>query len=273
MCGILSLCVRMQSPSSLFSSRPVWAAGHGPLGGVHRSRRLACSFYATHVWMPAIAFAAVSVVLMGLHGDFWLADRLYAMEGHAWALQSGYVTQDLLHAGGRQASKYAWLGLLLILVASLFVPAAKPWRRPLVYLLLATLLSTAAVGMLKRWSNMDCPWDLLRYGGTHNYYGLFTQRPPAMGQGRCFPAGHASAGYAWVALYFFFAAARPRWRWWGLGVGLAMGLVFGIAQQLRGAHFLSHDLWALMICWLLALTLSQLLLAERTAPVFGGAAT
>ena len=270
--GILSSCVRMQSPSSFLSSRLLSATAPAELGGVHRRRRYASTFYATHVWMPAIAFAAVSVLLMGLHGDFWLADRLYALEGHAWALQSGYITQDLLHAAGRQASKNAWFVLLLILVVSLFAPAARSWRRPLVYLLLATLLSTAAVGMLKHWSNMDCPWDLLRYGGNHAYYGLFTQRPPALGQGRCFPAGHASAGYAWVALYFFFAAARPRWRWWGLGFGLVTGLVFGIAQQLRGAHFLSHDLWALMICWLLALTLSRAMLPGRPAAAFSEAA-
>ena len=270
--GILSSCVRMQSPSSFLSSRLLSATAPAELGGVHRRRRYASSFYATHVWMPAIAFAAVSVLLMGLHGDFWLADRLYAMEGHAWTLQSGYFTQDLLHAAGRQASKDAWFVLLLMLVVSLFAPAARKWHRPLVYLLLATLLSTAAVGVLKRWTNMDCPWDLLRYGGNHSYYGLFTHRPSLLGQARCFPAGHASAGYAWIALYFFFAATHPRWRWWGLGFGLGVGLVFGIAQQLRGAHFLSHDLWALMICWLLALTLSRAMLPGRPAAAFSEAA-
>jgi hypothetical protein len=28
-----------------------------------------------------------------------------------------------------------------------------------------------------------------------------------------------------------------------------MGVVFGATQQLRGAHFLSHDLWTAAICW------------------------
>ncbi len=36
-------------------------------------------------------------------------------------------------------------------------------------------------------------------------------------------------------------------------IGLVAGLIFGISQQLRGAHFLSHDLWSLTICWLVAL--------------------
>jgi membrane-associated PAP2 superfamily phosphatase len=40
-----------------------------------------------------------------------------------------------------------------------------------------------------------------------------------------------------------------------LSVGLGLGLLFGFAQQLRGAHFLSHDLWTLGIAWSAALTL------------------
>lgn len=31
--------------------------------------------------------------------------------------------------------------------------------------------------------------------------------------------------------------------------------VFGAAQQLRGAHFLSHDLWTLATCWTVSLLL------------------
>ncbi|MET0893721.1 MAG: phosphatase PAP2 family protein [Pseudoxanthomonas sp.] len=229
-------------------------------------RQLGLPFYVQHLWMPLAAFVALSTVLMGLHWDFWLADRVYAMEGHAWSLQSGYLTQDLFHVAGRQASKDAWCVVLLMAVGSLAAPSARQWSRPLAYLLLATLLSTAAVGALKHWTNMDCPWSLLRYGGNHPYYGLFASRPSLLGRGQCFPAGHAGAGYAWTSLYFFFAATRPRWRGWGLGFGLAVGLVFGIVQQLRGAHFLSHDLWALMTCWLVALALHRLMLSGRPAP-------
>ena len=38
-----------------------------------------------------------------------------------------------------------------------------------------------------------------------------------------------------------------------LAIGLAAGLVFGISQQFRGAHFLSHDIWSLALCWYLSL--------------------
>ena len=34
-----------------------------------------------------------------------------------------------------------------------------------------------------------------------------------------------------------------------LAIGLLAGMVFGLAQQLRGAHFLSHDVASLAVCW------------------------
>ncbi len=212
-----------------------------------------------HLWQPLFAFTLLSWLLMGLGGDQWLADRLFAMQGHAWTLQSSPFLQEVLHAGGREVSKMAWCAALSLWLLSLCTNRMRALRLPLAYLLVSTLFATALVGWMKRWTHMDCPWDLLRYGGDKAYYGLFAQLPHGMQAGRCFPAGHASAGYAWVALYFFFERTWPSLRHWGLALGLVAGLAFGLAQQLRGAHFASHDLWALGISWLVALTLHRLM--------------
>lgn len=110
------------------------------------------------------------------------------------------------------------------------------------------------------------PWDLLRYGGRQPFIGLFTLRPEGMPAQACFPAGHASAGYAWLCLYFFALLWRPSWRWTGLWIGLGTGLVFGISQQLRGAHFLSHDIATALICWLLSLGLYVLIHRQLDRP-------
>jgi membrane-associated PAP2 superfamily phosphatase len=128
----------------------------------------------------------------------------------------------------------------------------RAWRRPLACLALSVLLSTLLVAWIKSWSNVDCPWDLVRYGGQHAYVDLFAARLAQPSTGRCFPAGHASAGYAWMAAYFLLLAVRPAWRRYGLSAGIVLGLAFGFAQQLRGAHFLSHDLWSAALCWLVA---------------------
>jgi membrane-associated PAP2 superfamily phosphatase len=213
--------------------------------------------------LPLAAWSVAMLWARGLNGDFWLADRIYAAGGRAWALHANAWVEQGLHVVGKRVSAAAWLLVVMAWLCSLHRPHLAAWRRPLAYLALSISLATGTVALAKMATAVDCPWDLLRYGGSHAYHGLFDARPAA-GHRSCFPAGHASAGYAWVSLYFFFAAARPRWRWAGLCIGLAAGAVFGAAQQVRGAHFLSHDLTTLMICWSIASLLQPAMLAEET---------
>lgn len=214
-------------------------------------------FLLTHAVLPLAMLFALGAASMSLGGDVWLADRLYAMQGGRWALRSAFLTEHVVHRLGRDLDAALWLGVLVAWCIALRRQAWKHLRAPLAYLLVSTLLAMALVAWVKSWSNMDCPWDLLRYGGSRPYVGLWAMRPVGLVRGACFPAGHASGGYAWLSLYFFFAAVRPRWRWAGLATGIALGLVFGISQQLRGAHFVSHDLFTAAICWAVALACWQ----------------
>lgn len=61
--------------------------------------------------------------------------------------------------------------------------------------------------------------------------------------------GPYRSGLWYLALYLFCLKVRPKWRWYGLVSGILMGLLFGVTQQARGAHFISHDLWTAAICW------------------------
>jgi membrane-associated PAP2 superfamily phosphatase len=191
-------------------------------------------------------------------GDLWLADRLYALEGHRWALRDARLTQHWLHLAGRELSILAWCAVAVAWIGSLLRADLARARRPLAYLVLATATSAGLVAWIKHWSNIDCPWDLARYGGSHAWLGLLQARPPEWGRGICFPAGHASAGYMWLALYFFCVQVRPQWRGRGVAAALLAGGLFGAAQQLRGAHFLSHDLASALLCWGVALALHAL---------------
>lgn len=208
------------------------------------------------LWLfPLIGFLAANVWLIGYGGDRWIADHVYAWEGGRWALRNSFATTTLIHETGKALSILAWLVVVAMAIAANRMPRLRPWRGPLVRLALSLLLATMLVTTLKHLTRMDCPWDLRAYGGSRPYIDLFTARPAGLKAGGCFPAGQASAGYGWVALYFFFLPLRPRWRYLGLAIGLAAGALFGIAQQLRGAHFMSHDVWTLMICWITALLL------------------
>lgn len=244
-----------------------------PQGAVPRDGRDAdgVRFSLNHFWIPLVLLVLATDALMVRHGDLWFADRLYAWEGYRWAARHSVLAERILHRGGHDLSVLAWLGVLGAWAVARSRDALAHWRRPLGYLLLAVALSTLAVAWVKAWSNMDCPWDVLRYGGSRPFVDLLTPRPPGLARGHCFPAGHASAGYAWMSLYFFLLLARPRWRFAGLLVGAGLGLLFGIDQQLRGAHFLSHDLWSAGICWMVALGL-YLHFCTDSAPTAGNGA-
>ena len=223
-----------------------------------RARAPTSQFLRQHLAWPLLIALAASTLLMGAGGDQWLADQLYRLQGHQWLLQDAWATRQLIHKGGKWLSEAAALLAIVLCFHAWRSERASAWRWPLLYLVLAVALGTGLVSLLKSLTNMDCPWDLARYGGLREYVGLFATRPAGMPRGVCFPAGHSSAGFAWVSLYFVAVMLRPAWRWYGLGIGLLAGGVFGVAQQLRGAHFLSHDVWTLATCWTVSVLLSAL---------------
>lgn len=205
-------------------------------------------------WCIALAVYLVAMIwLMGFHGDVVIADRLYAWEGGAWVLRYHWFTGSWIHLGGKRLSTVMWLACVVMTMAVWHRPAWQLWRRPLLILLGSVLLCTTIVAIIKRLVPMFCPWSLERYGGSEALVGLFQVWPADVRPNACFPAAHASTGFAWVALYFFCLQVAPDWRRWGLAAGVAMGTAFAFSQELRGAHFLSHDLTTIMVCWSVSL--------------------
>lgn len=210
----------------------------------------------THLLRPLLVFAALAFILEFTTLDLWVADHLYRWSGDVWRWRDAWLISGLIHQGGRTFSIVLLLLLVALLGVSYWVERWQPLRRGFCYVVASALLSVTLVNLLKQLTPVNCPWDLLRYGGRFDYVRTFAgYRYPESGGG-CFPAGHASAAYCWLGLYYVAREYQPRWRYRVLVGVLLMGGVFGGAQQLRGAHFLSHDLWTLAICWFSATALA-----------------
>jgi membrane-associated PAP2 superfamily phosphatase len=210
------------------------------------------TFFYSHLLWPLFGFGVLVLLLAVTSADLVLADQIYQASGGSWSLKDAWVTSGLLHEGGRTLVNLAALVLLFLTLASLRLPKLRAHRRALLYLLTSALLSGLVVNLLKELTHVDCPWDLVRYGGAYDYVGIFTRHPLSTHYGACFPAGHASAAYAWFGLYFLARTYRPHLQAYALGGVIVLGLLFGIGQQLRGAHFVSHDVWTIATCWLIA---------------------
>jgi len=68
--------------------------------------------------------------------------------------------------------------------------------------------------------------------------------------GHCFPGGHASTGFAFMTGYFVYRLSNPKRAYFFLFSGFILGFAMGWAQMMRGAHFLSHNLWTAWVVWL-----------------------
>lgn len=189
--------------------------------------------------------------------DFTLASALYQMQGESWLLQHHWLTETLLHRHFRTLNEIVVLSLLACWLWRHFARKDQSKKQQaLGVLLLSLLLSFAAVAVLKRLLPMECPWDLQQFGGNSRFWGLFATRPDSVPDNQCFPAGHASIGFAWLALYYYWRELKPQKAWQGLLIGAAAGLLLGFVQQLRGAHFISHDIATAAICWLIPTVLN-----------------
>jgi len=223
---------------------------------------LSPTFWRNHLQIPFALFVilALSIELGGV--DMWLADKFYAWEGGTWALKNAWLTSAIIHNAGKHLSLLIALFILLAFISTYFSQRFRQYRRELLYLLLAAGGGSLLISILKDITHVSCAWDFSRYGGDREYATVFIQMLQRKGH-NCFPAGHASGGYAWLAFYFLGIHLNSKWRWAGLALACTVGLIFGISQQLRGAHFISHDLWTLGICWFFSLFVFKLMLVDK----------
>lgn len=191
----------------------------------------------------------ISLVLEYTGIDLALVTPFYNPALKIWPYKNHWLTSDILHSGGRDFVVVVSVLILMVFFLSFFVDQLKSYRTGTGYLLLASLLGLALVATGKGVTHIYSPWDLQIFGGNQPYIRLFDSVPVDAVVGHAFPAGHSSGGFAFVSLYFLAKEYRPHLRTYGLLIALAIGFTFGFAQQVRGAHFFSHDLFSLVICW------------------------
>lgn len=213
-------------------------------------------FWWTHAFLPLAAFIACTslIALAGLDERI-AAAFFYDAATQAWIGRHTWWAEELLHDGGRNVVRLLGLAGLVLLVATAFKGDLRHWRRPAAYFVMSLVLATGLAGTMKALTNVDCPWDLQQFGGTRPYVSLLGDRPDTLPRAGCFPGAHSSSGFALVSLYFLFRHRGRGPAALGLTAGLLTGAVFSLAQQARGAHFLSHDLWSLAIAWFTCLGL------------------
>lgn len=198
--------------------------------------------------------------------DLWLAHGFGSAQG--FPLQEHWLWRGVLHDGILPLPWLLELGLLAAMVRPVgALRQLAPERRA--QLALTTLLALLAISSIKLHSHTSCPWDLQEFGGVATHVSHWAWGRSDGGGGHCFPAGHASAGFAFLGGFFAFRHVLPATaRRWLAGALLA-GFTLGLAQQVRGAHYMSHTFWTAWLCWVTAALVENIvsqMLSQRPSP-------
>jgi len=109
---------------------------------------------------------------------------------------------------------------------------------------------------------MPCPKNSIRYGGVFPKTKLWQHYPKTINKTvKCFPAGHASGGFALMSLYFLFR--KKRFKIYGLILGILLGWSMGIYKMLIGDHYLSHTIVSMILAWIIILINVKLIYCKR----------
>jgi membrane-associated PAP2 superfamily phosphatase len=207
-------------------------------------------------WPAVVLLGGVIALFETTRLDLALQDHFFNFTTRRWRVDAADPRWRVLFYTGPKA---AIIALAVAVAALAFGP--RRWRArwsvqrgDLVVALLTLASVPALIGLGKNVTNVFCPSEIRRYGGDVPYVGLCSAYPEDDQPGRrghCFPAGHASGGFALFGLAW---VRRSRRGWWaGVALGLGAGGAMGLYQMLKGAHYLSHTLVTMLVAWILAL--------------------
>jgi membrane-associated PAP2 superfamily phosphatase len=188
--------------------------------------------------------------------DTALASRFFNPTDQ-WMYRDSFVLEKILHKGGVIFSIVILVALLGRWLYLYKFHGDKKQKDYIGFVLLSSIATILTVFFLKRWSTLPCPWNSVAFGGDVNppeIWRVFALDLPGR---KCFPAGHSSGGFCFLSMYFGYTFIYGKRNFKTLIPGLLIGITFGVTQQMRGAHYLSHDLTtislSIIVSWLTTL--------------------
>jgi len=206
---------------------------------------------------PTVGLLALLFVLFEFTGvDLWVQDHFYQSDTPQWLVDGNAAGPRLwFYDGPKILIIIAGFGILILAAMPQKwrsrLPLAKIGRKHLWIAFLTIGTVPAVIGQLKATTNIFCPSDIRRYGGDVPYVRVvecYPENDRPERRGRCFPAGHASGGFALVALMGL--ALSRRGQRIGLALAMSFGWSMGLYQMLKGSHYLSHTVITMLLAWI-----------------------
>lgn len=168
--------------------------------------------------------------------DLYLIQPWMDQFGH-FIFKNNWYLVELNHHVFKNLLIIVYLSFFILWCASFKLTRLKLKQWHYGYMFWVSILSIGLIGILKAYSIHACPWNMV-HTTTKGFIWVYSSN-----HGHCFPGGHASTGFALITGYFVYRIVQPKLAYFYLFSGLFLGFMMGWGQMMRGAHFLSHNLW------------------------------
>ena len=187
--------------------------------------------------------------------DIIVQNFFYNFETKSWLINKNEpILRFFFYDGIKTLLILFALAILFSLIFLRKKELIKEYKKGLIIVLLTAIFVPLIIGSLKAISNTPCPCNIVHFNGVYPDIKVFDSYPKDFVQpsiAKCWPAGHASGGFALMALFFLFKTVKNQKR--ALIAALIIAWSMGTYKMLLGDHFLSHTIITMIMAWLIIL--------------------
>ena len=214
-------------------------------------------------WLGLLMLIAVLLLEKWTDIDLIIQNQIYDFDANSWPIDEAKHKKltVIFYDGLKYFLMSVAICCLISLAASIKCVNLRSYNHFCLMMLLSFIFVPVIIAGAKAYTNVYCPYQLDLYGGRFPFVRILDAYPADFVQpklGKCFPAGHSTAGFAFLGL--FYAFYKPIYRIAGLFCGLTLGWIAGVYQMLRGQHFLSHTVFSMIAALMLVYLLNLLVL-------------
>jgi membrane-associated PAP2 superfamily phosphatase len=205
--------------------------------------------------ITALFLMAVIALFQFSELDIFVQNFFYNFETKNWIIDKDEpILKFFLYDGIKVLLIIFGVAILFSLIFLRKKHFVQEYKHGLIIVLLSAIFVPVIIGSLKAVTNTPCPCNIVHFDGTYPETKVFDSYPKDFVQKskvKCWPAGHASGGFALMALFFLFKTPINQKR--ALIGALIIGWSMGTYKMLLGDHFLSHTIITMIMAWFIIL--------------------
>lgn len=192
--------------------------------------------------------------------DVWVENLFFNFKTHTWMVdRDNQILKVIFYTGIKKVLIVFAVSLLFALIFFRKKRVIKEYKKGIIIVVLSAIFVPVTVGALKAVTNTPCPKNTNIYGGVYPEVKVLESYPKTWHKRKnikCWPAGHASGGFALLSLFFLFKSKKNRKR--AIALGMSVGWAMGLYKMFIGDHYLSHTIVTMLLAWLIILVIAKL---------------